>query len=196
MTPFLDIHPQEYKLICLRAYGFGLIGTSLTLYGVVLVHLISLQRRHNGCGSVSNYQPHHCLLNRLFRRRSKKISKLRVTGLCAGNSPETGEFPAQMASNAANVSIWWRHHVIKDPNSTIPLVLGQYLIRTVVLISLILSASITGSFTYGRFVSKLSHSIFYIGGLMQQKRNSGASFCIKPSLYMNFVVLLVLLLCL
>ena len=40
----------------------------------------------------------------------KKTSKLRVTGLCAGNSPETGEFPAQMASNAENVSIWWRHH--------------------------------------------------------------------------------------
>ena len=29
--------------------------------------------------------------------------------LCAGNSPETGEFPAQMASNAENVSNWWRH---------------------------------------------------------------------------------------
>ena len=37
--------------------------------------------------------------------------KRRVTGLCAGNSPETVEFPAQMASNAENVSIWWRHHV-------------------------------------------------------------------------------------
>ena len=30
----------------------------------------------------------------------KKPSKLRVTGLCVRNSPETGEFPAQMASNA------------------------------------------------------------------------------------------------
>ena len=29
---------------------------------------------------------------------------------CAGNSPQTDEFPAQMASNAENVSIWWRHH--------------------------------------------------------------------------------------
>ena len=29
--------------------------------------------------------------------------------LCAGNSPVTGEFPAQRASNAENVSIWWRH---------------------------------------------------------------------------------------
>ena len=40
----------------------------------------------------------------------RKHKKLRVTGLCAGNSPETGEFPAQTASNAENVSIWWRHH--------------------------------------------------------------------------------------
>ena len=61
--------------------------------------------------SVSKQQPHDCLLNRLFRRRSKKTSKLPVTGLCAGNSPGTAEFPAQMASSAENVSIWWRHHV-------------------------------------------------------------------------------------
>ena len=45
-----------------------------------------------------------------FGRRSKKTSKLCFTGVCAGNSPGTGEFPAQMASNAENVSIWWRHH--------------------------------------------------------------------------------------
>ena len=36
--------------------------------------------RHNDHNSVSNHQPHGCLLNRLFRRRSKKTSKLRVTG--------------------------------------------------------------------------------------------------------------------
>ena len=70
----------------------------------------SLQWRHNGHDSVSNHQPHDCLLNRLLRRRSKKTSKLRVTGLCAGISPWTGEFPAQMTSCAENVSIWWRHH--------------------------------------------------------------------------------------
>ena len=29
----------------------------------------------------------------------------------AGNSPGTGEFPAQMASNAGNDFISWRHHV-------------------------------------------------------------------------------------
>ena len=59
---------------------------------------------------VSNHQPHDCLLNRLFGCRSKKTSKHRATGLCAGNSLGTGEFPAQMASNTENVSIWWRHH--------------------------------------------------------------------------------------
>ena len=70
----------------------------------------TLEWRHNWRNSFSNHQPHDCLFNRLFRRRSKETSKLRVTGLCAGNSPGTGEFPAQMASNAENVSIWWRHH--------------------------------------------------------------------------------------
>ena len=51
-----------------------------------------------------------CLFNRLLMRRSKKTPKLRVTDLCEGNSPVIGEFPAQRASNAENVSIWWRHH--------------------------------------------------------------------------------------
>ena len=69
-----------------------------------------LQWCHNEHDGISNHQPHHCLLNRLFRRRSKKTSKLHVTGLCAGNSPKTSEFPAQRASNAEKVSIWWRHH--------------------------------------------------------------------------------------
>ena len=61
----------------------------------------SLLWRHNGHGGVS-IQPLDSLLNRLFTRKSKKISQLRVTGPCEGNS--------QMASNAENVSIWWRHH--------------------------------------------------------------------------------------
>ena len=63
----------------------------------------SLQWRHNGRDCVSSHQPHHCLLSRLFRRRSKKTWR-------AGHSPVTCEFPVQMASNAENVSIWWRHH--------------------------------------------------------------------------------------
>ena len=67
--------------------------------------------RHNGRDCISNHQSYDCLLNHSFRRRSKKTSKLRVTGLYMGNSPVTGEFPAQRASNAENISIWWRHHV-------------------------------------------------------------------------------------
>ena len=73
--------------------------------------LYASQWRHNECDGISNHQPHDCLLNRLFRRRSKKTSKLLcVTGLCEGNSPVISEFPAQRALNVENVSIWWRYH--------------------------------------------------------------------------------------
>ena len=68
----------------------------------------SLQWRHNRHEGVPNQQPHDCLPSRLFKYRSKKSSKRRATGLCAGNSPVTGEFPAQRASSAENDSIWWR----------------------------------------------------------------------------------------
>ena len=68
-----------------------------------------LQRRHNERDGVSNHRHLDCLFNRLFRYTSKNTSKLRVTGLCKGNLPVTGEFPAQRASNAENVYIWWRH---------------------------------------------------------------------------------------
>ena len=61
----------------------------------------------------SQIQHQDYLLNRLIRHRSQNTSKLHVTGLWAGNSPVTGEFPAQMASNAENVSIWWRHHAVE-----------------------------------------------------------------------------------
>ena len=48
---------------------------------------VPLLWRHNGHYGVSNHQPHERLLNLLFRRRSEKTSKLRVTGLCVRNSP-------------------------------------------------------------------------------------------------------------
>ena len=47
-------------------------------------YLCTLKWRHNGRDSVSNHLPHDYLLNRLFRRRSKKTSKLRVTGFLCG----------------------------------------------------------------------------------------------------------------
>ena len=71
-----------------------------------------LRWRHNGHHGVSNHHPHDCLHNRLFRHRSKKTSKPHVPGLCMGNSPGTGEFPAQMASYVENFSIWRRIHDI------------------------------------------------------------------------------------
>ena len=93
---------------------------------------LSLHLRHNDHDALSNHQPHSCLLNYLFRRRSKKTSKLRVTGLCVGNSPWPVNSPHKWpvtrkifspvtrASYAENVSIWWCHHVKSlwpcDPN--------------------------------------------------------------------------------
>ena len=56
-------------------------------------YALTLQWRHNERDGVSNHQPHDCLLNRVFKHRSKKTSNLRATGLCEGNSPVTGEFP-------------------------------------------------------------------------------------------------------
>ena len=70
----------------------------------------SLQWRHNGHDGLSNHQPRDCLLKRLFRRRSKKTSKLRVTGLYAGNSPVTGEFPAQRGQSRGKCS-----HLMTSP---------------------------------------------------------------------------------
>ena len=63
---------------------------------------------HNERDGVSNHQRLDCLLNRLLMHRSKKTPKLRVTG--GGNLLVTVEFPAQRASDAENVSNWWRHH--------------------------------------------------------------------------------------
>ena len=60
-----------------------------------------LQWRHNEGDGVSTYQPHDCLLNRLFRCRSNQTSKLRVSGLCEGNSPLTGRFGYKQISSEA-----------------------------------------------------------------------------------------------
>ena len=85
-----------------------MLSTNVVTCSYIICHISHW--RHNGRGGISNHQPRHCLLNRLSRRRSKKTSKLRVTCLCVWNSPVAGESSAHMASNAENVSIWWRHH--------------------------------------------------------------------------------------
>ena len=63
---------------------------------------ITWRWRHNGHVWVSNHQPHDWLLNLSCMQRSKKTSKVRVTGLCERWIPHT------KASNAENVSIMCR----------------------------------------------------------------------------------------
>ena len=91
-----------------RENDFTLETIDNLVYHIMILHIthndkcsisIPLQWCHNGCNGISNYQRLDCLLNRLFRRRSKKTSMLCITGLREGNSPVTGEFPAQRASN-------------------------------------------------------------------------------------------------
>ena len=67
---------------------------------MVSVDSLSLPWRHYELNGVSNRRRCDCLLNCLFRHWSNKTSQLCVTGLCEWNSPVTGEFPAQRASNA------------------------------------------------------------------------------------------------
>ena len=64
-------------------------GQILLNFPALQVYVIgtTLHWRHNEHYGVSNHQPFECLHNRLFRRRTKKTSNLRVTGLCERNSP-------------------------------------------------------------------------------------------------------------
>ena len=84
---------------------------------VIKVRNLSLHWGHNERDGVSNHYSHDCLLNCTFRRRSKKTPNLRVTGHCEGTSPMTGEFPAQRASKAEPVSIWWRHRIMNTADN-------------------------------------------------------------------------------
>ena len=68
--------------------------------------VITLQWRYSERDGISNHRRLDYLLNHLFRRRSKETSKLRVTGIYERNSPVTGEFPAQRANNAENVTFY------------------------------------------------------------------------------------------
>ena len=49
-------------------------GVQVSLTKLFLQNVSPLQWRHNEGDGVSNHQPLYCLLNRLFRRRSKKTS--------------------------------------------------------------------------------------------------------------------------
>ena len=87
-------------------------GHSRSLFFATSVHMMTSSNGNifHITGSLCGEFIPDCLLNRLFRHRTKKTPNLRVTVLCKGNPSVTGEFPSQRANNAENVSIWWRHH--------------------------------------------------------------------------------------
>ena len=89
-TRHQDSSPTYYRHSCIHGDNQQ---TPRWLNKNELRSTVSLQWRHNGRDGVSNHQPHDCLLKCLFKRKSKKTSKICVTGFCAGNSPVTGKFP-------------------------------------------------------------------------------------------------------
>ena len=88
MIPDILISVSKWLSGTSKGYRIGYLGNH---------NKSTLQWRHNESDGVSDHQPNDCLLIRLFRRRSKKTPRLRS---------------ASKASNAENVSIWWRHHII------------------------------------------------------------------------------------
>ena len=92
-APFIRKGQYYYKIPCEVGHWRSKLQFSfkithqLTLFCYTYHMLQSLQWRHNEHDGVLNHQPYDCSLNRLFRRRSKRTSKLRGTGLCAVNSP-------------------------------------------------------------------------------------------------------------
>ena len=77
----------------------------------VNVYAIKYEIRYNERNGVSNHRRLDFYSTVCSGIDKRKTSKLHVTGLREGNSPVTGGFPTQRASNAENVSIWWRHQV-------------------------------------------------------------------------------------
>ena len=70
----------------------------------------SLKWRHNERDGVSNHQPHDCLLIFLFKAQIKENTKAPCHCLLWGEFTGDRWIPPQKASNAEDVSIWWRHH--------------------------------------------------------------------------------------
>ena len=111
-STLFEQHPTVLKQVTLKGLPllemfskFNFLNEKSHIWSKSPSKLLSINNKH-GRDGVSNLKPHDCLLNRLFKVQIKETSKLRVTGLCEGNSPVTGEFPAQRASNAEHLSIW------------------------------------------------------------------------------------------
>ena len=120
------IHSRKYTHGCFPVVSF--YDDSLYyIYICIYIHIYSVQRYFT-CTGVAKHITVTSLWARwrlkspasrlfvqpLIRHRSKEASKFRVTGLCWGNPSVAGILldSPQKASNAENVSIWWRHHAI------------------------------------------------------------------------------------
>ena len=79
---------------------------------------LALYWRHNDHDGVSNHQPRGCLLSPFIQTQIKENIKAPRHWPLYGEFTGTGEFPAQRASYAENVSNWWRHHVLQIRKAT------------------------------------------------------------------------------
>ena len=107
-------------------YWVYFINTPGPVRHLKMSYVLPLRWRHNGCDSVSNHQPHYCLLNRLFRRRKKNIKAPRHwpffgelgTGGGPVNSPHKWPvtrkmFPFDDVIMRKLILAWWRHKICK-----------------------------------------------------------------------------------
>ena len=112
--PSLEVLKDGNRVLPMSIFVEPIILQILGRHCLDHLSVLSLLWYQNECDDVSNYRRFDCLLNCLFRRESKRTSKLLAAGLWEGNPPVTGELSSQRAGNAENVSIWWRHHA-SDP---------------------------------------------------------------------------------
>ena len=104
---FLPLHKMCLSLV--KQCGNDQVQQGGIMYMCLRLLRLALQLRHNGLDGVSNHQPHYCVYSAVYSCADQRKHHSSAS-LAFGNSPGTGEFPAQMASNAENASIWWRHH--------------------------------------------------------------------------------------
>ena len=122
----------------------------------------SLPWRHNDHDGVSNHQPCGCLLNCLFRRRSKKTPKLRGNGLCVGNSPGPVNSPHKGPATRKMLPF---DDVIMIPNHDIQVVSGSIInslmkATTPIIAMLYIDISSVSTRIHGTIVTHVSDIVF------------------------------------
>ena len=100
-------------LIIHQLLSYGPFHKQINMYVCVCVERnelkhISSQWRDNERDGVQNHQRLDCLLNRLFRQRSKKHQSSASPAFVM----EIHRWPLTSGKQCGNVSIWWRLHVI------------------------------------------------------------------------------------